>query len=279
MNQTERAVAQHYGDRDLLSRILDGLAAVGADLDRLRTDDLAPVEEFHIGGRNATAYAVEKMSINLDQHVLDVGCGIGGAARYMASSIGCQVTGIDLTPEYISVAKTLTDLTGLSDKVRFEVSNALAMPFDDARFDAAITLHVAMNIHEREAFYGEIARVLKPGATFCLFDLMRKSDELLEYPVPWAASDETSCLTTPEEMRTLLTRTGFDVKEVDDRTDFGVEFLKGKAIAATNGSPPPLGIHLIMGASAGDKLTNVLRNIEKGRIAPVQMIATRKPGS
>ena len=274
MNHIERAVAQHYGDEDLLVRILAGLEAAGADLHCLQPDDLAAVEEFHIGGRKATVQAVEKMSLHKDQHVLDIGCGIGGAARYIAAQTGCDVTGIDLTPEYISIARTLTELTGLSDRISFEVSNALAMPFSDASFDAAITLHVAMNIRERSALYREIARVLKPGATFYIFDVMKKSEETLAFPVPWANSDGTSYLTTPEEMCALLDNAGFDVREVGDRTDFALDFFREGMAAAANG-PPPLGIHLVMGESAAEKLGNVMRNIENGHIAPVQMIAKR----
>lgn len=275
MKDIESAVARHYGGTDLLARIFAGLDAVGADRNRLRTDDLAPVDEFHIGGREATTHAVAKMALAAGQHVLDIGCGLGGAARYMAAQFGCKVTGIDLTPEFIAVANTLTELTGLQDKAAFEVASAIAMPFEDQAFDAAITLHVAMNIPQRAALYAETARVMKPGAILAIFDVMKKSDEDLVYPVPWAGSAGTSHLTTPEEMRTLLGEAGFEVGEVEDRTDFAVEFFKQRLAAAADG-PPPLGIHLIMGADAPAKLKNVLRNIEAGRIAPVQMIAVRK---
>ncbi len=277
MNGIEQAVAAHYGDNGLLSRIYTGLAQAGADLDHLQPDDLAPVEEFHIGGRMATAHALEKMSLNSDQHVLDIGCGIGGAARYIADQIGCTVSGIDLTPEYIETARALTGHTGLGTQVYFEIASALDMPFDNASFDAAITLHVAMNIHDRDALYSEIARVLKPGASFYLFDVMKKNDDRLDYPVPWASSSATSHLTTPEEMHVLLENAGFEVLETGDRTGFALEFFRDSMAAAADG-PPPLGIHVVMGESAGEKLKNVMRNIELGRIAPVQMLARRTAG-
>ena len=274
MKNIERAVAEHYGQADLLARILAGLEANGADPSHLRPEDLAPVDEFHIGGRKATEHAVAKMSLSGDGRVLDIGCGIGGAARYVASHVGCRVSGIDLTPEYIEIAKALTDRTGLGDKVDFEVASALAMPFEDEAFDAAITFHVAMNIRDRESLYGEIARVMKSGATLCIYDVMRKSDEALTFPVPWADSNETSHLTTPEEMQVLLGGAGFEVHDVEDRTDFALEFFRQSLASAADG-PPPLGIHLIMGANAPEKFRNVQINIEAGRIAPVQMIAGR----
>ncbi len=274
MKNMESAVAEHYGRAGLLARILEGLEANGADPNHLRPEDLAPVDEFHIGGRTATEYAVAKMFLRRDGHVLDVGCGIGGAARYIAAQVGCRVSGIDLTPEYIEVARALTERTGLGDKVDFEVASALAMPFEDAAFDAAITLHVAMNIRDRESLYGEIARVTKPGAILCIYDVMRKSDEALAFPVPWAESNQTSHLTTPEETRALLGGAGFEVHDVEDRTDIALEFFRQSLAAAADG-PPPLGVHLIMGAGAPEKFRNVLINIQAGRIAPVQMIASR----
>lgn len=274
MNDIERAVARHYGETDLLVRILDALEAVGAHTEQLGLEDLAPVEEFHIGGRKATARALEKMRLQPDQHVLDVGCGIGGAARYIAGATGCKVTAIDLTPEYISVARELTDLTGLSANVSFDVSNATAMPFGEACFDAALTLHVAMNIRDRNALYREVARVLRPGAVFYLFDVMKNNDEPLTFPVPWAASGDTSFLTTPDETRALLEGAGFEVTEVEDRTGFALEFFEQLGSAAGN-APPALGIHLLMGESASERLGNVVRNIRSGRIAPVEMLARR----
>ncbi len=226
MNDIEAAVARHYGNAGLLARILAGLEASGVDPDHLRPDDLAPVDEFHIGGREATAHAVAKLDLDEGAQVLDVGCGIGGAARYIATQAGCRVTGIDLTPEFIATARRLTELTGLDGKIAFEVASALDMPFEDAAFDAAITLHVAMNIPERAALYGEIARVMKPGAELCLYDVMKTGAGEIAYPVPWAETPATSHLTTVEEMRDLLDGAGFDVSEVEDRRAFARAFSK-----------------------------------------------------
>jgi len=274
VNKIETAVGRHYGDTNLLGRFFTGLKASGVDLHHLQPDNLSAIEEFHIGGRKATVHAVKKMGLSEGQHILDIGCGIGGAARYMADQNNCTVTGIDLTPEYIEIAKTLTELTGLENKITFEVANALSMPFKDETFDAAITLHVAMNIPERAALYAEIARVLKPASTLYIFDVMKKNNDDLIFPVPWAETKDTSHLTTPQEMRSLLEDAGFNVQEIEDRTDFALDFFKENMTASAKESPPP-GLSLIMGDSATEKLRNVMTNIESGCIAPVQMIATR----
>jgi len=271
----EDIVVRHYGGAGLLDRIMAGLAAAGADLDDLRPEDLAPVDEFHIGGRKATAHAVAQLAPRADHHILDVGCGIGGTARYIAATFGSRVTGIDLTPDYVAAATVLTERTGLGDRATFQVASALAMPFADAAFDAAISLHVAMNIPDRVALYREIARVLRPGAAFVLYDVMQAGDGGLAFPLPWAQSAAASHLTTAEETRALLEAAGLTVRAVEDRTVFAREFFQRGLAAAAKG-PPPLGIHLLMGANAREKIGNMVANLEAGRMAPVQMVAVRR---
>jgi SAM-dependent methyltransferase len=272
----EGAVARHYDAADLKDRILKAMAAAGIDTGRVAPEQLAPIDEFHIGGRAATIHAVARMDLKADQHVLDVGCGIGGATRYLASAIGCRVTGIDLTPGYVAAAEELARRTGLADRIAYRVGSALAMPFVDGAFDAALTLHVAMNIKDRDGLYREVARGLKPGAVFCVYDVMKGQKDGLKYPVPWAESSETSHLTTPQEMLALLGDAGFAVREVEDRTEFALDFFR-RGLANATAGPPPLGLHIVMGAGTREKLQNMLANIESGAIAPTLMIAKRRP--
>lgn len=271
----ERAVARHYQVSDLTQRVLKAAAAAGLDPGRLTPADLAPIDEFHIGGREATKHVVAKMRLAGSERVLDIGCGIGGAARYVAVSTGCHVTGIDLTPEYVETARALSGRMGLGARTAFEASSALQMPFADATFDAAITLHVAMNIKDRSGLYREIARVLKSGAVFCVYDVMKGVNDELRYPMPWADTEASSHLTTPEEMQGLLTTAGFSVEEVEDRTDFGIAFFRGRLSAG--GAPSPLGLHVLMGETSREKSHNMLQNLERGAIAPVVMVARRTP--
>ncbi len=276
VEQLENNVSQHYTDANLMTRIFEGLEAAGIVLNELQLSDLAPVDEFHIGGREATEYAISKMDLKPSDHVADIGCGIGGASRYIGSEIGCQVSGIDLTPEYIAIARALTELTSLNEKVDFEVASALQMPYEDETFDAAITFHMAMNVKDRAGLYREAARVMKPGATFCIYDVMKKSEEELSFPVPWAQTPATSHLVTPKEMRELLNDAGFEVCEVSDRGAFAINFFNQTLSRGAQG-PAPLGIHLVLGDSAKEKFLNTLQGIERGCISPVQIIA-RKNG-
>lgn len=271
----EQAVARHYGRGDITKPILDGLKSAGVDIDGLKLEDLAPVDEFHIGGRAASEYVLTKLALTPGDHVLDIGCGIGGTARYMAKAFGCRVTGIDLTPEFIETARSLSERTGLADRVAFEVASALDLPFNDATFDAAITFHVAMNITDRPKLYAEAARVLKPGAKFCIYDVMRGKTGTLRFPTPWAETAETSHLTSPEEMQDLLVEAGFTVNEVEDRSEAGIAFFRQRLAAAADG-PPAVGLHLLMGPTAREKFSNLLQSLEAGAVAPVVMIARRE---
>lgn len=270
----EHQVAAHYGKKDFTTKLLDALRSGGIDPDRLTPEVLAPVDEFHIGGRAATEHAVAAMALRKDQHLLDVGCGIGGATRYIASSVGCRVTGIDLTPEYIDAARELTRRTGLSDRIGYEVGSALQMPFAPASFDAAITIHAAMNIKDRDELYREIARVLKRGAPFCVYDVMKGNVEGILYPVPWAETAATSHVTSPAETRALLEKTGFAVEHVEDRRDFALDFFR-KRMAEMAGGAPPIGLHLIM-TNARAKFDNMLANVEQSRVTPVLMLARKR---
>lgn len=273
MDEHEQTVARHYQMSGLTQRILQAATSAGLDIDRLTPEALAPIDEFHIGGRAATKDLVSRMRLDGSEHLLDIGCGIGGAARYVAASTACRVTGIDLTPEYIETAHALSERTGLGDRTTFHVASALKMPFADGTFDAAMTLHVAMNIKDRAGLYRETARVLKQGAVLCVYDVMKGRNEGLTYPVPWAETPESSHLTSPEEMLPLLSAAGFHVEEVEDRSAFGIAFFRERLSSA--GPSAPLGVHVLMGRTAQAKFKNMLLNLEQGTIAPVVMIARR----
>jgi len=272
----EATVADHYAVGRILERILGAARRGAADGARLRPEDLSPVDEFHIGGRAATVHLIEPMIAPLKgQHVLDVGSGIGGTARLLAAEHGCRVTGIDLTPEYCDVANALAREVGLQDLVDYRQGSATAMPFTDGAFAGAVTLHVAMNIPDKKALYREVARVLQPGAPFGIYDILagpRVHHHV--YPVPWAASAETSFLVRPEEMIQLLEDAGFRIEAIGDRREFALEFFRGLRLE-TDAGPLPLGIHLLMGDTFATKVAHMIDNIEDRRSAPWEILCRR----
>jgi ubiquinone/menaquinone biosynthesis C-methylase UbiE len=274
MSETEDRIAQHYARRGLEETILAALAASGKDPDRLSADDLAPVDEFHIGGREATAALAAALPLAPGLQLLDVGSGIGGASRYFAAAHGVRVVGIDLTAEYVQVAEGLARRVGLGERVSYRQGSALALPFAAASFNGAYMLHVGMNIAGKATLFGEVRRVLKPDGFFAIYDVMRTDDGTMRFPVPWASSAETSFLASPAEYRRLLEGAGFEIRHERSRRDFALEFFaRMRERIAASGGPPPLGLHLLMGAETPQKIGNLVDNLERGLVAPVELIA------
>lgn len=274
----EHEVSEHYAHGGLIKAVEAALARTGIEHDAVTVADLAPVDEFHIGGRAATMDLAGPLALTPLDRILDIGCGLGGAARFFADQFGCSVTGIDLTAEYVETAGTLSGWVGLSGRTAFEHASALAMPFSNASFDAAYMLHVGMNIEAKSELFTEIARVLMPGGRLAVYDVMRTGDGDLAYPVPWAMMAETSFLASPGDYRSALEDAGLVVTEEKIQRDRALEFFRKLSTkAASTDELPPLGTHILMGESAGQKVSNMLQCISDGIIAPVQMIA-QKPG-
>src|SRR3954470_16675520 len=144
------SVSGYYGRADLGTVILDALQAAGKNLDALTPADLAPMDEFHIRGKGATLELERRVALPPADHVLDVGGGLGGPARTLASTVGCAVTVLDLTEAYCRVGEMLTARTGLGQQVRFEHGSALELPFAAASFDVVWTQHSSMNVADKE---------------------------------------------------------------------------------------------------------------------------------
>ena len=272
----KNSITEHYTHGQLLDRILQGVKAIGKTPATVTVDELAPVDEFHIGGRQASEDFICQLELSADDHTLDVGCGIGGTSRFVASRFGCRVTGIDLTPEFVSTGQSLCDWVGLSSQVELHQGDATEMPFANESFDAAFMLHVGMNIVNKARMFAEVYRLVKPSAIFGIYDVMQTTDEPLTYPVPWSSVPGTSALATQEQYVEALEQTGFDIIKIRDRRDFAAEFFaETRRQMEQAGGAPPLGVHIAMGDSAPIKISNMVENIAAGRVAPVEIFATR----
>lgn len=269
---SEQAVAQHYTHGDLERRILDALTTMGADVEHLDSDQLAPVDEFHTGGRQATVELAGQLGLRPGLRVLDVGSGLGGTARYLARWHAVEVTGLDLTEEFVAVAASLTRRAGLAELVQFRHGSATNLPFPDGSFDRACLLHVGMNIADKAALFAEVRRVLVGGGTFGLYDLMRVGPGEVVYPVPWAATSATSFLAEPARYRELLAAAGLSVQAERDRRNFGIDFFHEMQARVARDGLPALGLHVVIGPDAALRIANFADNLERAVVAPTEMV-------
>ena len=269
-------IAEHWATGDVYELIVSALEASSKSLDSLTVEDLAPIDHFHARGFPATVELGDRLPVEPGDHILDIGCGLGGPARYFAQRFDCRVSGIDITEPFIEAGKKLTALLGLSDRVSIEQGDGHQLPFGDGVFDGAYSQHVTMNVADRPGFFAEAWRVLRPGGFFALTEHGLGPVGSPHHPVPWSEDGSGAWLATPEQTAELLAGAGFvDIEAEDTGRKYLVAYRNVIALAE-RGELPPFGVHLLMGETAPQKIRNAARNIEEARTHPVQMLC-RKP--
>ena len=270
-----RTVEDHYTRHSLGEKILAALRQAGKDVEHLTPDDLAPVDEFHSGQRNATVRLAQLADVKGSERVLDVGCGIGGPSRFLAKQFGCRVIGVDLTAEFVEVATMLARRTGLAEAVTYRQGNALELPFPDASFDLVWSQNAAMNIADRDRLYAEMRRVLRPNGKLAIQDVAAGKGGKPHYPAPWAKDETMSFLFTPEATREKLERAGFRVLAWHDPTAESLEQALARAKALEGNTLPPLGLHILIGPNFPTVSRNVVRNLEEKRTQLINAVLER----
>ncbi|MGE0718059.1 MAG: class I SAM-dependent methyltransferase [Alphaproteobacteria bacterium] len=269
------AVTRHYASDGIADRLIAALRAhAGADV-TIDPDALAPLDHFHGRGLVATKELVAILDPRAGEEILDIGCGIGGPARWIAAHYACRVTGIDLTPAFCDAATALTTATGLSDRVTIRCGSATDLPFADGVFDRAYSQNVIMNIADKAAFYGEAFRVLKPGGILALSNIVAGPGGPPVFPVPWAAGPETSFLVTADETKAQITAAGFEI--VSFRETWAEVVTQQAAFRRrleTEGFPP-LGVHILIGERMREYQLNSIRGMEERRAEPIEVLARR----
>ena len=272
-----RDVSSHYSRGDLLDRLSAALVQDGVDPRHPDIESLAPYDQFHGRGLEATVEIANLLDVAADDRILDIGSGIGGPARYFAHRFGCDVTGIDLTAEFCDVASHLTRLLGLAQRVRFVLGNAVRMPFADDSFDGAYSMNVSMNIADKAGFYREIHRVLRPDGWLMLSEIAKGAGGDAEYPTPWADSARTSFLSTPEETRHGLQEAGMDVVRVHSTREAALAFgARSRAMVDRGEKPPHRAVGLVHGEVAPRAIANTARALADARIVPIEVLGRKR---
>src|SRR5947209_3846679 len=255
-------VRDHYRAVGLTERLKTALMVFGPEDQRLTPGQLGALDQFHTRGLAATAELAKLAGITADMAVLDVGAGVGGPARFLAATYGCQVVGVDLSEPFVDAARYLTERTGQSGRVSFQAASALELPFEDGRFDVVLLQHVAMNISDRARLYAEIRRVLKQGGKFATYDVVQNGGEP-HYPVPWARTTATSFLLTATATREAIEPAGFRTLVFQDDTDTAKAWVTH---LRASGPPPSPNLGVVVGPDFVQFTTNLGRNLMEGRL-------------
>jgi SAM-dependent methyltransferase len=256
------AARQHYAGVGLTERLKGALSVFGPADQQLSVSQLGPVDQFHTRGLEATAELAHLAELQPDMHVLDVGSGLGGPARFIAENFGCTVTGVDLSEAYVDAARYLTERTGQSGQISFIVANALELPFDDGAFDAVFLQHVAMNISDRAGLYREIRRILSPNGRFATYDVVLKDGDPT-YPLPWSASAEGSFLMTADDTCRTIEEAGFRAVLRGDDSEAAKSWITK---LQSSGPPPQPNLGTVIGRNMLEIMTNLGRAIMQGRL-------------
>jgi SAM-dependent methyltransferase len=256
MNGAE-TIRQHYATSGILDRVNAFLSARGIDPERPSYQDFFPFDQLHGRGTEATREHIESAGITSSMHVMDLGCGVGGCSRVIAATCGCRVTGIDLTTEFIDVARELTRRCGMADRIEFRHADALELPFPGGTFDHVWCHNVTMNIQDKGRLASEVARVLKRGGRFSCSEIGQGSGSALVFPLPWATDASASFLVTPARMRRALEDGGLRILNEIDLSEAGIEFLKEMRLRAERGDPPLNAKYVIMGDDFRERVRNL----------------------
>jgi ubiquinone/menaquinone biosynthesis C-methylase UbiE len=265
----EEAINVQYGQKNLVEKILATLQNEGIDTAELVKDAFAPIEELHLLGSVATLELAQKAGLNERMKVLDVGCGIGGPARNLASKFRCHVTGLDLSKEYCRAAEVINEYVGLSDKIEIQQGNALDMPFNDEIFDVVFMQHVLMNIDNKERLLYQIKRVLRPKGRLALFSVCAGLTTPIYYPVIWANNPDINFLLAADKLREIICNTGFKELIWTDETRKIIEGIEREREKPRSKKPRPISLGFIVTESSL-KWKNIVLNLKEGRIIVIQ---------
>jgi len=272
----EGPVREHHASEGITARILAALrAASGPDVP-ITPDTLAPIDHFHGKGVAATEELAALLQPKASDHLLDIGCGIGGPARWIAAKYGCHVTGVDLTAEFCEAARELNIITGLANRVQILHGDALSLPVSAESFDRAYSQAALMNVSDKRAAFREVFRALRPGGLLALPLAGAGTAGEPHYPLPWATSTAISFLATPDEVRSDLLAAGFQIVALRDTTTEVVAALAPVLRQLETEGLPPLGEHVVTGEGAKEWRINWVRSLVESRVCLIEALA-RKP--
>ena len=260
---------------DVFSRVHQAMSETGLINKKLEIEELFPIDQYHARGIAATVDLGKRMPISKNQKIIDIGCGLGGPARYYAKEFKCFITGIDITPSFIEIGNEFNKLTSMSDNIQLLVGNGEILDFTNETFDGAYSQHVTMNISDRKKFFSEAFRVLKKDSFFAFTEHGLGPEGNPIFPLPWADSSEMSFLLPPKTTISILKDTGFsDIKIIETADKYISGYKKLIGLKSEN-KKPVLGIHVIGGDSMNERSTNSMQSIKENRTLPFEIVCKK----
>ena len=270
----EQQLRQHYHHGTLLRAIDDAFRAAGQDPLSLHWQDLSALEEFHLGGRRATQHLCDQLALQAGQRVLDFGCGIGGTARFLFRHYGCDVIGIDLSGEYIRTGQILNQRLGVAEHIELLQGGSVDVVSAQA-VDAALILHVGMNLPDKTLVFRQLANLLSSGACLGIYDVVRCGDGALTYPLPWATDAQHCFVDTETHYMRALRDAGFYVRQCQDRSAAALRALARSSASTPSSTASKPALSVLLGDGADIKFANLFRAVQRGDLAPIEIIAVR----
>jgi ubiquinone/menaquinone biosynthesis C-methylase UbiE len=170
-------LTKFYGEMSpSLDTVMSALSAAGVDMDHLQASDLYRRDlDCHNLGMHRMLEVLRDVAAEYgapapEDTLLDLGCGLGGPGRFLVDQFGCSVLGVDLLPLRIDLAQALTDLTGMGERISYRVADATNLGLADESFAQVWMLDVSMHIRDKQALFGEIARVLRPDGLLVMHE-------------------------------------------------------------------------------------------------------------
>ena len=260
---------------DIHTRIHKAMSEAGLNDKKLEIEDLFPIDQYHARGIAATVDLGKRMPISENQRIIDIGCGLGGPARYFAKQFQCFITGIDITSSFVEIGNRFNKLTSMSNSVSLQVGNGETLNFENETFDGGYSQHVTMNIKNRKKFFLEAYRVLKKGTFFAFSEHGLGPERNPIFPLPWADTSEMSFLLSPESTISLLKEIGFyDIQIIETSEKYILGYEK-----MINTKPekvePILGIHVIGGTTMKQRSINSMKSIKEKRTLPFEIVCKK----
>lgn len=264
--ELDTEVKEHYSIQNLSERILNALSKVKSDSSNYTRDDFSAFDEFHIRGKQATIILANMVPVKEGMKILDLGSGVGGPARTLASEYHTEVVGLELVEEYYQTAKILSELVQMQEVTKFIHGSALDVPFENESFDLVWLQHMSMNILDKKKLFSEVYRVLKNDGKLAFYEICKGSGNSFYFPVPWATNQKINHLISISELLSLLNQLGFKEIITENVTQNSLTWFKGVLEKAKLGPVNPLGLQLVAGDDFGLKAKNIVKNFEEENI-------------